>query len=746
MRRVNRLAGEPSPYLRQHAENPVDWRPWGDEAFDEATRRDVPVFLSIGYSACHWCHVMAHESFEDEDTARQLNASFIPVKVDREERPDVDAVYMEAVQAVTGSGGWPMSVFLTPDQQPFYGGTYFPAREQAGMPSFRTVLSAVRDIWLNRRDEVEEQAKALSAAIATGSAAAVSSGGPSILAAFEPDIADPVDDQVGRGRRDASTTVLAPAVERLAQAFDADWGGFGSAPKFPQPTLIDVVLRYVLQAQETSDPTNTAASEAAPGTATDDERASVLAMATTTLDAMAAGGIYDHLGGGFARYSTDVRWLVPHFEKMLYDQAGLLRAYLHGWQVTGKADYLGVVEGIVSYVERDLTDPSGGLYSAEDADSEGEEGRFYIWTPDEMAAALSTWEGPADGGAGATAQLPELADVLEFFGVTDAGDLQGRSILHRPVGAPLAGTEAMERARRTLRDARGRRPRPGLDDKVLTEWNAMYASALAEAAQATGDRGWGVRAVAIGRFLVDHLVTAEGRWLRAWQPGGGPRLPAYAGDYAWLVDCFTRLSELTGEALWYEQALSAADGLLELFGDRDGGGFFTTGSDAEALIVRTKDLFDGATPSANGVAARALARLGALSGDRRYVDAARRVLDLIGGALTQQPMAVAYSVLTAEVLLSGVTEVVVVGDRTDLVDVVRRRWLPSAVLAWGEPTASPLWQGRQDGRAYVCRNHACRLPASDPATLVSQLTRATTLPSPPPAPGDPGRLGDGDPS
>jgi uncharacterized protein YyaL (SSP411 family) len=678
---VNRLAEESSPYLRQHASNPVDWYPWGDQAFVRAEAEDRPIFLSVGYSACHWCHVMAHESFEDPATAAVLNQSFVCVKVDREERPDVDAVYMEAVQSMTGSGGWPMSVFLAPDRRPFFGGTYFPPEGRQGSPSFRTVLAAVTDVWDNRRHEVEEQADELSRAIASRSVITLDPERRSTL---------------GRLRGDADgPDLLDAAVTDLGRRFDDTWGGFGPAPKFPQPTLIDLALQDVHRHPE---------------------HHRSLTMATTTLDAMAAGGIHDHLGGGFARYSTDTRWLVPHFEKMLYDQAGLLRAYLHGWQQTGSSEYLRVMEGIVEYVSGQLTTTHGGLYSAEDADSEGIEGRFYVWTPEQVDQAVRQ---PPTEGAGFEGVA---AAVLGWFDVTETGNFDGATILARPVGAPLGGPPEVEEGRRRLFEARSLRVRPGLDDKVLTEWNAMYASSLAEAAGATGNRGWSQAAVAVGTFLYDHLRRpGDGRWLRSWQAEHGPRHLAYAADLAWVVDCFTRLAELTGEARWTARATETADALLELFHDDQDGGFFTTGHDAEQLIVRTKDIFDGATPSANAAAAVALARLGALTGDDRYTGAARQVVELVGELLERHPTAFAHTVLAAELLRRGATEVVITGDRPDLLAAARQRWLPDAVLAWGEATDSPLWEGRLPDRAYVCRNYTCQVPADDPTTLADQL-------------------------
>ncbi len=701
---VNHLAHETSPYLRQHADNPVEWFPWGDEAFARAKAEDRPIFLSIGYSACHWCHVMAHESFEDDVTAAVLNASFVPIKVDREERPDVDAVYMEAVQALTGSGGWPMSMFLTPDGRPFFGGTYFPPHDRQGSPSFRAVLAAMNDVWTNRRNDVEKQADELSRAIAarsmitkpakqtnpakpTGQAVPIEQGEPA--GSTRPTTPTVPTDQIGL--TDAPeprwrVNLLDAAVSELAERFDPQWGGFGAAPKFPHPTLIDTALRH---AQRTG-------------------AALSLQMATATLDAMAAGGIHDHLGGGFARYSVDDQWLVPHFEKMLYDQAGLLRAYVHGWQVTGKPDYLTVAQRIIEYVAAELTSSAGGLYSAQDADSEGVEGKFYVWTPSLVTEAVGT---------------ESAAAVSDWFGVTAQGNFEGGStILRRPVGAPLTGPTEVETGRRQLFEQRNHRVHPGLDDKVLTEWNAMFCSSLVEAATATGRDEWRDPATTVGEFLWTTMRRADdGRWMRSWQQDGGTRHLAYAADYAWLVDCFTRLGELTGKAVWTDRAVEVADSLIDLFHDDTDGGFFTTGRDAEALIVRTKELIDGATPSANAVAALALVRLGSLTGTDRYRDIAEEIIDLLDDLLERHPTAFAHTLLPAELVVNGTTEVVVVGTRPDLVDTVQRRWLPGAVLAWGEPTPSPLWTGRDESQAYVCHNYACQLPAADVDTLAAQI-------------------------
>ena len=658
---MNRLADQTSPYLRQHQDNPVDWYPWGDEAFERARAEDKPVLLSIGYSACHWCHVMAHESFEDDATARVLNDNFVSVKVDREERPDVDAIYMEAVLAMTGHGGWPMTVFLIPDGRPFFGGTYYPKEARQGMPSFTDVLLAIDDAWRQQREELLGQADRLSEAIRARTTLAGSA------------------DTSGR---DLSPVLLESAYRQLREQHDDEWGGFGRAPKFPQTSMVDLVLRTYVHNRS-------------PET---------LQLVTTTLDAMASGGIYDHLGGGFSRYSVDAFWMVPHFEKMLYDQAGLARVYLHGWQATGEVRWRQVLEEIVGYVLRDLRSPEGGLYSAEDADSEGEEGKFYVWRMEEIEEVL---------GADAPA-------AIEWYGVTKSGNFEGSNILHRPVRGDLIRPPEIEAARQRLFAARENRVRPGLDDKVLTEWNAMFLSTLAEAAAACGRDDWLAAAVETSDFLLRSLRREDGRWLRSWQGGRAQHL-AYAADYAWLVDAFTRLAEATGRERWIAEARGVADSMLELFWDRGAGGFFTNGDDAERLIVRSKDLLDGATPSANSVAVVALVRLGALTGEERYSSYGERILRLVHEPLTGHPTAFTHAMAAVDMLVSGVTEIAVVGDRRDLVEAVQRRFLPNAVLAWGEPYDSPLWHAREDGNAYVCRNYTCQAPVTTVDALLEQL-------------------------
>ncbi|MGH9247404.1 MAG: thioredoxin domain-containing protein [Acidimicrobiales bacterium] len=667
---MNRLADETSPYLRQHADNPVEWYAWGPDAFARAERDDKPIFLSIGYSACHWCHVMAHESFEDPDTAAVMNELFVNVKVDREERPDVDAVYMDATQAMTGRGGWPMSAFLTPDGRPFFCGTYFPNRSRPGLPSFLEICRAVADAWQHRRDDVLGQAGQLTEAIDRSVLAAAADNG----------------DGARPGRQ-----MLDTAYAKLRAQHDDEWGGFGAAPKFPQPASLDLLLRAFAR---TRSPITRATVE-------------------TSLDAMASGGIYDHVGGGFARYSVDAVWLVPHFEKMLYDQAQLARVYLHAWQLTGEARYRQVLDETIGYVLRDLRHADGGFFSAEDADSEGEEGKFYVWTPDEIRAALDD------------ESLAEAA--IEHWDVTPEGNFEGRTILNR-IGrrGDLVRPPAVETARGRLFEVREARVRPGLDDKVLSEWNGLMLATLAEAAAATGRDDWRTAAVETGEFLLANLRRDDGRWLRSWQADGGARHLAFAADYAALIDAFTRMAEATGDARWLSAATEGADDLLARFWDAGEGGLYTTGDDGERLISRQKDVLDNATPSSNGLAALALVRLAALTGVERYRERADEIIGALGGLAGSHPTAFAHVLAAVDLVVNGITEVVVTGDRPDLVRAVHERWLPNAVVAWGERYASPLWEGRDDGLAYVCRDYACLQPATDAERLVAQLDTAPT--------------------
>jgi uncharacterized protein YyaL (SSP411 family) len=670
---MNHLADETSPYLRQHADNPVEWFPWGDEALQRAAAEDKPIFLSIGYASCHWCHVMAHESFEDDATAAALSRWFISVKVDREERPDLDSLYMAATQAFTGSGGWPMSVFCTPDGRPFYAGTYFPPEDRHGMPAFPRVVEALGTAWETERESVLSQAEALvdavrrevrlaetmagSAADGDGESAWVPAGG------IDPD------------------RLIEQVVAGLQGGFDPQWGGFGPAPKFPRPSLVELCLRHHRR--------------------TGSERSRQMAL--TTLDGMAAGGMYDHLVGGFCRYSTDNQWLVPHFEKMLTDQALLARAYLHAWQETGNDNYLTVVTETLDFVLRDLSTPQGALFSSFDADAGGVEGSHATFTLSELHEAL-----PA----------PLVEPTAQWYGITAAGNWEGRSIPFRPVGAPLQRPPLVEEARLLLSAVRAERIQPARDEKVLTEWNAMAAATLAEVAMAIGSADYARRAEEIGEFLMSEMYE-NGRLMRSWQ-GGRARHLAVAADHAWLVEACIRLSELTGRAVWRTRAQRVARELLDRFADETSGGFFTTGDDAEALIVRPKEYLDGALPATNSIAVHALLRANGLDDDARVRQSVERTVSEAGALLSRHPGALA-DLVAALPMLSSRQEIVVTGDRPDLRAEVQKRWLPRAVVAWGEPDTSPLFADRPEGAAFVCRGFSCHAPASDVVTLVSQL-------------------------
>ena len=658
-----------SPYLAQHRDNPVEWWSWSPEAFAEAARRDVPVLISVGYSACHWCHVMAHESFEDPDTGALMNSLFVNIKVDREERPDVDAVYMAAVQAMVGRGGWPMTVFALPDGRPFYAGTYFPKVSQGNHISFTTLCTTIDDLWRTRREDLVGQADEILEHISS-------------------------QERVPLGQESPSLTVIDTAVASLLSQLDTVDGGFGRAPKFPQTMSIDTLLRQVRR--------------------TDD--AAALEAAVLSLDAMSSGGIYDHLGGGFSRYATDQRWLIPHFEKMLYDQALLARVYLHAWQLTGEPRHRQVLDETIEYVLRDLRHPLGGFFSAEDADSEGVEGRFYVWSHDGVRIIAG----------------PDAEAAIEWYGITEEGNWEDTNILERVVRGDLERPDTVERARAALFEARDHRVRPGLDSKVLLEWNGLMLATLAEAAAATGDRRWLDAALETASFLCNNLRDADGRWLRTWQgpvegtaADGHAKILAYGADHGAMIDAFIRLGEASGEARWIDEAITTADALIELFWDEQDGGVFSTGSDAESLVTRPKELMDNATPGANSLAAVGLLRLAAITGDDRHRRYGEQIVAMLGEAAGRLPLAFGHLLYAVELQSLGSTEIVITGDRPDLVSAVQQRWNPGAVLVWGEPTSSPLWEGRDetgaDGRAYVCHDRACGLPADDVETLITQL-------------------------
>ncbi len=666
---MNRLADETSPYLRQHRDNPVDWYPWGPEAFAAAEERDVPILLSVGYSACHWCHVMAHECFEDDEVAAKMNALFVNIKVDREERPDVDAVYMDAVQALTGRGGWPMTVFMTPQRKPFHGGTYYPK------DTFLTLLDAVDDAYRNKADDIGQNTTALVNAISTTARLKAANDAPSL-------------DQINA------------ALQQLGRAFDTDWGGFGQAPKFPTTSHLELMLRAYMT------------------TAGDGPKRVI----TTTLDAMCSGGMYDHIGGGFARYSTDREWLVPHFEKMLYDQALLLGVYLKGLVVIGNPNWRLVIEETIGYVLGELRHAEGGFFSAQDADSLDPEGRsvegwYATWTPGEVRTALAASEPAVD---------PDVVEALiDWYGITEDGNFEGRSIPNRIASrGELQRPAELEQARAQLLAARSMRPRPGLDDKVLTEWNALFLSSLAQAAAVFGRRDWLDAALANAEFLIRELRGDDGRWFRSWQADGSPRArhAALAADHAALVDAFTRLAEASGQARWIDEAVRTADTMLDWFFDAEQGGLYTTADDAESLVVRQKDLTDGATPSANSTAASALFRLAALTGEPRYANQADRILQLLAAAIGKNPAQYSNGLVATDLRRRGLTEVVVVGERNDLVRLAQSIWRPDTVLAWGEPYDSPLWNDRPEGFGYVCRDYACEAPQDTMQGFAEALT------------------------
>jgi uncharacterized protein YyaL (SSP411 family) len=702
---ANRLADETSPYLLQHAHNPVDWYPWGPEALERARHLDRPIFLSIGYAACHWCHVMERESFEDPATAADLAQGFVAIKVDREERPDLDALYMDAVQAMTGQGGWPMSVFLTPDGRPFYGGTYFPGEPRHGLPSFRQVLAGVSEAWRERRADVEESATRLAEAIAAGQRSPGTregerdAGGSAVAKARQHAIPDapPID------------TVLAAAVSALEAGFDPSHGGWGGAPRFPQPMTIELLLREHLRTAD----------------------ARPLAMARRSLDVMAAGGIHDQLGGGFARYATDDEWLVPHFEKMLYDNAQLARAYLHAWQVTHDDAYADVARDTLDFALRELRIEADGAFAASlDADTQGSEGATYVWTPTEVAAIVGD----------------DAALFMTAYGVTPGGNWEGRTILSRVaadeelalrfgLGAGDVARSLAE-ARERLLAVRAARAQPARDGKVLAAWNGLMLGALAEAGRQLPDgHRYRAAAIATAGWLWDRLRDSHGRLRRSWTTGRlGP--PATLEDHADLADGLLELYESTFDERWFVAARELMDTVLQRFADPDGG-FFDTAHDAERLIARPRRLQDSPLPSGNAMAATVLLRLAALTGEARHREAAERALVPMVPVVTRYPAAFAQWLIALGASLVPTDEVAIVGqpgspDTVALLDVVRAGYRPwQVVAASGDPATStvPLLRDRiaigGEATAYVCRAFACRMPVTTPAGLQGELGRPT---------------------
>jgi uncharacterized protein YyaL (SSP411 family)/aryl-alcohol dehydrogenase-like predicted oxidoreductase len=695
-RHTNRLALSTSPYLLQHAHNPVDWYPWGEEALSRAREEGKPILLSIGYSACHWCHVMERESFEDEGIARLMNEHFVPIKVDREERPDLDDIYMAATLAMNqGQGGWPMTVFLTPEQEPFFAGTYFPPTDRYGRPGFRTVLERLAGLWATDQASVRAQGAELARFLKENARAAP---GPSV-----------------------GEDALRAAAAQLRRDFDARWGGFGRAPKFPPSMALMLLLRAHRRFGDAGD----------------------LEIVRVTLDRMARGGMYDQVGGGFHRYSVDERWLVPHFEKMLYDNALLVRAYLEGWQATGDPSFRRIATEVLDYVRREMTSPEGGFYSATDADSEGEEGKFFVWSPAQVAEAVG---------------VPEDARLFcAAYDVSEGGNFEGRSIpnLPRPLAevareldVPLLELEAaLVRARPKLLAARARRVAPGLDDKVLTAWNGLMISAFAEAHRVLGETAYLEAAVSAAEFLRARLRAPDGRLWRTYR-NGTAHLAAYLEDYAFLAAGLLDLYESGGDDRWLEDAEALAERLRADF-QADDGGFFATARDHESLIIRPREGHDGAIPAANAVAAQVLARLSHHLDRQDLRDGAVRALSAWGKAIARQPRAFATSLMVVDFLLDGPVELALVGERgaRDLEALraeVGRRFVPSRIVAvhdvrQGE-SRRPLLAGKTTvgGKAalYVCRDFACGRPVTDPAGVEAALAAA-----PGPAPGAPRTVG-----
>ncbi|MEZ5939938.1 MAG: thioredoxin domain-containing protein [Planctomycetaceae bacterium] len=676
-RPANRLAHETSPYLLQHQFNPVNWFPWGKEAFDLAKEMDRPIFLSVGYSACHWCHVMERESFESEHIAEILNSHYVSIKVDREERPDVDQIYMTAVQLITRRGGWPMSVFMTPDGEPFYGGTYWPPNARMGMPGFRDILLKLHDYWVNKRDEVTSSAQELSNAIQGMSQSAAG-------------------DELGE-------QTLRNAMQRLVSATDKQHGGFHGAPKFPHPMDLRLLLRLADRF----------------------ESSEALSAVELTLDKMAAGGIYDHLGGGFHRYSTDARWLVPHFEKMLYDNALLTQTYVEAWQRTGKPAYRQVVVETLDYVLREMFQPGGGFYSTQDADSEGEEGKFFVWTKEEV-----------------TSLLPEQ-DAKIFcasYDVTTSGNWEGNSILNLPSALDEVASAfemsidefygSLKRSRDVLFTERAKRIAPGRDDKVLVNWNGLMIAAAARAGMALGEPKYVEAAAASARFIAENMRSSAGHLLHSYKDGRA-RFMAYLDDYACYIDGLAEMFQATGEACWIEWAVEFADQMLARFADSHGG-FYYTAHDHEELIARTKDSQDNATPSGNGMAATVLLKLARLCDRDDYRVAAEQALKSISGLLNESPLAAGQSLIALDFLMGPAYECVLLDGTEESADkletalwstflprtvVARRRDVTPEVISHLFENRSPTTQSQ----AYVCEASTCQQPMSSAEEMLKLM-------------------------
>jgi uncharacterized protein len=681
---ANHLIHETSPYLLQHAHNPVDWFPWGEEAFEKARGENKPVLLSIGYSACHWCHVMAHESFEDEEIAKLMNENFVNIKVDREERPDLDQIYMNAVQMMTHHGGWPMTVFLTPDGVPFYGGTYFPPQDRYNMPGFPRVLIGVAEAYRDRPDDIRET-------------------GASLVSELQ------LLSVTGGSDQPIEVELLDAAYAGIARNYDSINGGFGGAPKFPPAMTLEFLLRAYVR---TGNP-------------------EALEMVKYTCQKMANGGIYDQLGGGFHRYSTDAKWLVPHFEKMLYDNALLSRLYLHYFQVNHEPSVRETVAGILDYVLREMTDPSGGFYSTQDADSEGHEGKFFVWDIDEIRAALDE---------------TQASLFCSYYNITESGNFEGKNIpnvtrsleeIATGANVPVSALEeSLKESRRKLFELRETRIKPDRDEKVLTAWNGLMMASFAEAGVILARPDYTEAARRNAEFVLANL-RRDGSLLRTWKAGAA-KFNGYLEDYAFLIDGLVTLFETTGEFRWLKESLALTERMIDEFWDTENGGFFFTGKSHENLIVRSKDYFDNATPSGNSVAAIVLLRLATLTSNDNYRNLGTAVLREIADQIRRYPSGFGYALSAADFLLATPREVAIVGmDAGDIESLLKeawRRYLPNKVVAPGftnEPEvaqAVPLLESRPlvNGlaTAYVCEHYTCKQPATGVSELAEQLAPA----------------------
>ncbi|MBI4208176.1 MAG: thioredoxin domain-containing protein [Deltaproteobacteria bacterium] len=672
----NRLIREKSPYLLQHAYNPVQWYPWGEVALKAAKEKDLPIFLSIGYSTCHWCHVMERESFENEEIAKILNENFVPIKVDREERPDIDEIYMDAVQALTGSGGWPLSVFLTPQLEPFYGGTYFPPDDSYGRPGFKRVLQNITDSWKNRRDQIEK-------------------AGGQMIAHLEQVM------QKGEFKEVWNSGILDAAYHQLNPQFDRFYGGFGDAPKFPRSMTLSFLLRYHRQKKEPF----------------------ALQMVEMTLDGMMNGGIYDQLGGGFHRYATDEKWLVPHFEKMLYDNALLAKTYLEAYQITQKPQYARIARETLDSILRDMTDSQGGFYSAEDADSEGHEGLFYLWTKEEIEKIITK---------------EEAEWIIAIYGVTSHGNFEGKNILHlsKPIDelAEERGISVeelwkkLEKPRKKLFEAREKRIHPHKDDKILVEWNGLMISAMAYGYQVLGETRYQDAARRSAEFILSNLKDKEGKLLRRYREKEAG-LPPHLNDYAFFIQGLIDLYESTLEPHWLKEAMSLNQKMLELFWDSKEGGLFSTIPRAD-LIVRHKDAYDGAIPSGNSMAALNLLRLSEFTNDKELRKKAEAIFNAFGNLLEGSPSVYPQMLCAVDFAVDTPKEIVIAGEigkgAERLVDIVYKIFIPNKILLLAnERLDLPILKGKKplEGKAtaYVCENFTCDLPTTDPNVMKKQL-------------------------